>query len=504
MIRSAVRGASALSPRLGAPCCPSIHARSLLRPFSSSSTSSSSSSSSSLLSPLLSTPLSALDPAIFDIIELEKRRQRESLTLIPSENFTSTAVLSALGSVMQNKYSEGYPHARYYGGNEFIDMAESLCQQRALAAFRLSPEQWGVNVQPHSGSPANFYVYTAVLGPHERMMALDLPHGGHLSHGYASPTKKVSAVSVYFEVLPYRLDERTGLIDYDALARNAALYRPKLLVTGASAYPRHIDYGRMRQIADLNRSLLLVDMAHISGLIAAGVMPSPFEHADIVTTTTHKSLRGPRGAMIFYRKGARAPVKGKEKAGAADAQYDLEERINAAVFPGHQGGPHNHTITALAVALKQAQSADFKAYQEAVLRNNAAFASAFLELGYTLVSGGHRQPPHPRRPARPSDQRRQGGEDARGGQHRCQQEHRPRRLLGHEPGWSAHGLAGADHARTGRGRLQEGGGLSCTGPSGWRWTYRRRPASRWWTGRRSWRRRWPRESRGRLDSSGRR
>ena len=359
-----------------------MHVGSLLRPFSSSST------SSSLLSPLLSTPLSALDPAIFDIIELEKRRQRESLTLIPSENFTSIAVLTALGSVMQNKYSEGYPHARYYGGNEFIDMAESLCQQRALAAFRLSPEQWGVNVQPHSGSPANFYVYTAVLGPHERMMALDLPHGGHLSHGYASPTKKVSAVSVYFEVLPYRLDERTGLIDYDALAKNATLYRPKLLVTGASAYPRHIDYARMRQIADINRSLLLVDMAHISGLVAAGVMPSPFEHADIVTTTTHKSLRGPRGAMIFYRKGARAAVKGKEKAGAAAEQFDLEERINAAVFPGHQGGPHNHTITALAVALKQAQSADFKAYQEAVLRNNAAFASAFLDKGYTLVSGG--------------------------------------------------------------------------------------------------------------------
>ena len=191
-------------------------------------------------------------------------------------------------------------------------------------------------------------------------------------------------MSIYFEVLPYRLDESTGLIDYDALARNATLYRPKLLVTGASAYPRHIDYARMREIADINHSLLLVDMAHISGLVAAGVMPSPFAYADIVTTTTHKSLRGPRGAMIFYRKGMRRAAKGK----GLDTPYDLEERINAAVFPGHQGGPHNHTITALAVALKQAQSGDFKAYQQGVLKNNKAMADAFLAKGYQLVSGG--------------------------------------------------------------------------------------------------------------------
>ena len=245
-------------------------------------------------------------------------------------------------------------------------------------------------------------MYTAVLGPHERMMALDLPHGGHLSHGYASPTKKVSAVSIYFEVLPYRLDERSGLIDYDALERNARLYRPKLLVAGASAYSRHIDYARMRQVADLNKSLLMVDMAHISGLVAAGVMPSPFAHADIVTTTTHKSLRGPRGAMIFYRRGKRSvgqggvPGGGKKSDKALPAsgtaqgaeQYDLEEKINAAVFPGHQGGPHNHTITALAVALKQAASPDFRAYQESVLANNKAMADYFASKGYTLVSGG--------------------------------------------------------------------------------------------------------------------
>ena len=233
-------------------------------------------------------------------------------------------------------------------------------------------------------------------------MALDLPHGGHLSHGYASPTKKVSAVSIYFEVLPYRLDEKTGLIDYDALEKNARLYRPKLLVTGASAYSRHIDYKRMRQIADINKSLLMVDMAHISGLVAAGVMPSPFHDADIVTTTTHKSLRGPRGAMIFYRKGTRSvgqggvPGGGKKSDKALPAsgtaqgleQYDLEEKINAAVFPGHQGGPHNHTITALAVALKQAASPDFRQYQEKVLSNNKAMADYFQSKNYTLVSGG--------------------------------------------------------------------------------------------------------------------
>lgn len=170
-------------------------------------------------------------------------------------------------------------------------MAESLCQKRALEAYNLDPAKWGVNVQALSGSPANFYVYTAILNPHDRMMALDLPHGGHLSHGYATPTKKISAVSTYFEVLPYRLNESTGIIDYATLESNAKLYRPKLLVTGASAYARHIDYARMRQIADLNNSYLLVDMAHISGLVAGGVMPSPFEFADIVTTTTHKSLR---------------------------------------------------------------------------------------------------------------------------------------------------------------------------------------------------------------------
>jgi len=336
------------------------------------------------LSHLLTDDLKTLDPIMSEIIKNESGRQRDSLALIPSENFTSKSVLQVLGSIMQNKYSEGYPGARYYGGNEFIDQAESLCQSRALEAYKLDPSQWGVNVQPLSGSPANFEVYTAVLEPHDRMMALDLPHGGHLSHGYQTPTKKISAVSKYFECFPYRLVESTGIIDYDTLETNATHYRPKLLVSGASAYSRHIDYARLRKIADINNSYFMMDMAHISGLVAAGVMPSPFPHADIVTTTTHKSLRGPRGAMIFYRKGVRSVDKKTGK----ETLYDLESRINHAVFPGHQGGPHNHTISALAVALKQAQSPEFKQYQTQVLKNCQALAQGFIKRGYTIVSGG--------------------------------------------------------------------------------------------------------------------
>lgn len=198
-------------------------------------------------------------------MEKEKERQRDSLVLIASENFASRAVMDALGSVMSNKYSEGYPGARYYGGNENIDKAEKLCQDRALQVFGLDPNRWGVNVQSLSGSPANFQAYAAVLQPHDRIMALDLPHGGHLSHGYQTDNKKISAVSVFFETFPYRLNEKTGLIDYDRLEENAKLYRPKLMVAGASAYARLIDYERMRKICDSNGAYLLSDMAHISG-----------------------------------------------------------------------------------------------------------------------------------------------------------------------------------------------------------------------------------------------
>jgi len=328
-------------------------------------------------------PLEAIDPVMAEIIEHEKVRQWKGICLIPSENFGSRSVMETVGSVMTNKYSEGYPGQRYYGGNEFIDQAESLCQQRALETFRLDPEKWGVNVQPLSGSPSNMAVFTALLKPHDRIMGLDLPHGGHLSHGYQTPTKKISAVSTYFETMPYRLDESTGLIDYDALEKSAELFRPKILIAGASAYAQHYDYPRMRAIADKVGAHLLADMAHISGLVAADVVPGPFETADVVTTTTHKSLRGPRAGMIFFRKG----VKGQDKKGN-DIMYDLEEKINFAVFPGLQGGPHNHTIAGLAVALKQASSPDFRAYQEQVMANSAAFAAALQKAGYSLVSGG--------------------------------------------------------------------------------------------------------------------
>ena len=323
------------------------------------------------------------DPDLHRIIESEKGRQRDSLVLIASENFTSKSVLDALGSVMSNKYSEGYPGARYYGGNENIDKVELLCQQRALEAFNLDPALWGVNVQSLSGSPANFQAYAAVLAPHDRIMSLDLPHGGHLSHGYQTDNKKISAVSIFFETFPYRLNESTGVIDYDKMEENAKLYRPKLIVAGASAYARLIDYKRMRAIADANNAWLLSDMAHISGLVSAGVIPSPFEYSDIVTTTTHKSLRGPRGAMIFYRKGVRSVNKKGEQ-----TLYDLENKINFSVFPGSQGGPHNHTIAALATALKQANTAEYKAYQGQVLRNSKAFADRLTSQGYSLVGGG--------------------------------------------------------------------------------------------------------------------
>ncbi|KAJ2834350.1 Serine hydroxymethyltransferase, cytosolic [Coemansia erecta] len=332
---------------------------------------------------VLNQPLAEVDPEMFQIIESEKARQRAGICLIPSENFTSRAVMDALGSVMQNKYSEGYPGARYYGGNEYIDASERLCQKRALETYGLDAERWGVNVQSLSGAPANLYVYGALLRPHERLMGLDLPHGGHLSHGFQTPTKRVSYSSVYFETMAYRCDESTGLIDYDALETSAALFRPKIIVAGASAYARTIDYARMKKIANSVGAYLMADMAHISGLVAAGVLESPFEHADIVTTTTHKSLRGPRGAMIFFRKGVRSVNKK-----GVELMYDLERPINQSVFPGHQGGPHNHTISALAVALKQAQTPEFKQYQTQVLSNAQAFSNAFNDRGYSLVSGG--------------------------------------------------------------------------------------------------------------------
>jgi len=289
--------------------------------------------------------------------------------LIASENFASAPVRAVLSSCLTNKYSEGSVGARYYGGNAHIDELESLCKSRALSAFGLSPSDWGVNVQPYSGSPANFAVYTGLLEPHDRIMGLDLPSGGHLTHGYYTEQRKVSATSVYFTSLPYGVDKETGLIDYDGLEASAKVFRPKLIIAGGSAYPREWDYKRMREIADEVGALLMTDMAHISGLVAAGEVDSPFACSDVVTTTTHKSLRGPRSGMIFARK-------------------ELMDRIDFAVFPGLQGGPHNNQIGALAVALKESATPAFREYASRVVRNARALAARLVENGMTVATGG--------------------------------------------------------------------------------------------------------------------
>ena len=304
--------------------------------------------------------LKVRDPELFHAMELELERQRNHIELIASENFTSQAVMEAMGSHLTNKYAEGYPGARYYGGCQYVDMVERLAIERVTKLFGAEH----ANVQPHSGAQANIAVYAALLKPGDKILGMDLSHGGHLTHG-----SKASISGKYFEAHFYGVDPETETIDYDALERTAKEVQPKLIIAGASAYPRVIDFARFRAIADEVGAYLMVDMAHIGGLVAAGVHPSPVPYADVVTCTTHTTLRGPRGAIILCKA-------------------ELGKKIDSAVFPGTQGGPLMHVIAGKAVCFGEALQPEFKAYQQQVVANAGVLAESLQQGGVRLVSGG--------------------------------------------------------------------------------------------------------------------
>lgn len=304
--------------------------------------------------------LSTSDPEIYALVRQEEQLQSEKLRMIASENYVSRAILEATGSVLTNKYSEGYAGKRYYEGQQIIDQVELLAIARAKEVFRADH----VNVQPYSGSPANIAVYLAFLNPGDTILGMALPHGGHLTHGAS-----VSISGRYFNAQSYQLDRDTGLLNYATIREMAMALRPKLLIAGHSAYPRILDFAKFREIADEAGALLMVDMAHFAGLVAGGVHPSPVPYADVVTTTTHKSLRGPRGAMIMCR-----------------AEHSAA--IDKAVFPGMQGGPHDNTTAAIAVALKEASSEAYKTYSRQVVSNAKTLAQRLMEKGFKLITNG--------------------------------------------------------------------------------------------------------------------
>jgi glycine hydroxymethyltransferase len=303
--------------------------------------------------------LKETDPEIYEAMSGEVGRQNDKIELIASENFVSAAVMEAAGGVMTNKYAEGYPHKRYYGGCEFVDAAEDLARERAKELFGCDH----ANVQPHSGSQANMAVYFTVLEPGDTVMGLDLSHGGHLTHGHP-----INFSGKLYNFVGYQVDKETEVIDYDVLAKQVLDVKPKMIVTGASAYPRTLDFVRFSEIADSVGAYLMVDIAHIAGLVATGLHPSPFPYADFVTTTTHKTLRGPRGGVMCKEKYA--------------------EDLDRTVMPGIQGGPLMHIIAAKAVAFKEALQPEFKIYQQQIVNNAAAMADEFIKLGQRVVSGG--------------------------------------------------------------------------------------------------------------------
>lgn len=315
------------------------------------------------------------DKIIEKLIKAEDARQKKVINLIASENYVSDDVLTALGSSLTNKYSEGYPGRRYYGGNVLIDQVENIARERALALFKLDPKKWHVNVQPLSGSPANFAVYAAFVPLGGKIMGLKLSSGGHLTHG-----QSVSMTGKIWKQVPYSVDEKTEMLNYKEIEKIAMAEKPDIIVAGFTAYPRVVDFKKFAGIAKKSGSLLMVDMSHFAGLVAGEAYPSPFLYADVVTTTVHKTLRGPRAAMIFVRKDS--------PSAHVSARREMDKKIDKTIIPGLQGGPHNNQVAAVAIALKEASTPAFKKYAKQVVKNAKAFGEALEKKGWRVITGG--------------------------------------------------------------------------------------------------------------------